>query len=205
MGLTALQPQSEPKTTPRSTEWCESGQQGPWQTVVPFHKLVCSIICAASSNRNEKHQTSPGHPTARHTQPHQIWKILDRLKVLLIKAPLYFCRFLKLGVSNAFVIDEAQLEFKMRTQTRLEKISTVISLFGMAMGFSVLGFLIVVNQHDGGASIPGGIFGILLGAAFLIEACLHLKRQIQGGFRLEEIPAEIVPEMRQATDAICGF
>ena len=125
---------------------------------------------------------------------------MDRLKVLLIKAPLYFCRFLKLGVSNAFVIDEAQLEFKMRTQTRLEKISTAISLFGMAMGFSVLGFLIVVNQHDGGASIPGGIFGILLGAAFLIAACLHLKRQIQGGFRLEEIPAEIVPEMRQATD-----
>ena len=75
----------------------------------------------------------------------------------LIEVPLYFCRFLKLGVSNAFVIDEAQLEFKMRTQTRLEKISTAISLFGMAMGFSVLGFLIVVNQHEGGASIPGGI------------------------------------------------
>ena len=73
------------------------------------------------------------------------------------------------------------------------------------MGFSVLGFLIVVNRHDGGASIPGGIFGILLGAAFLIAAWLHLKRQIQGGSRLEEIPAEIVPEMRQATDAICGF
>ena len=93
----------------------------------------------------------------------------------------------------------------MRTQTRLEKISTAISLFGMAMGFSVLGFLIVVNQHDGGASIPGGIFGILLGAAFLIAACLHFKRQIQGGFRLEDIPAEVVPKMRQATDAICGF
>ena len=75
----------------------------------------------------------------------------------------------------------------------------------MAMGFSVLGFLIVVNQHDGGASIPGGIFGILLGAAFLTAACLHLTHQIQGGFRIEEIPAEIVPEMRQATDAICGF
>src|ERR1700738_2284282 len=28
MGLTALQPQSEPKATPRSTEWCESGQHG---------------------------------------------------------------------------------------------------------------------------------------------------------------------------------
>ena len=135
----------------------------------------------------------------------RIQKILDRPKILLIEVLLYFSRFLKLGVSNAFVIDEAQLEFKMRTLTRLEKISTAISLFGMAMGFSVLGFLIVVNQHDGGASIPGGIFGILLGAAFLIAAWLHLKRQIQGGFRLEEIPAEIIPEMRQATDAICGF
>ena len=41
----------------------------------------------------------------------------------------------------------------MRTQTRLEKISTAISLFGMAMGFSVLRFLIVVNQHDGGRPI----------------------------------------------------
>jgi len=72
MGLTALQPQSEPKTTPRSTEWCESGQQGPWQTVVPFHKLVCSIICAASSNRNEKHQTH------RDIRPHDI---LNRTRI----------------------------------------------------------------------------------------------------------------------------
>jgi hypothetical protein len=96
----------------------------------------------------------------------------------------------------------------MRTQTRLEKISTAISLFGMAMGFSVLGLLIVVNQHDGGASIPGGIFGILLGAAFLIAACLHLKRQIQGGFQLEEVEVletEIVSEMRQAAEAMCSF
>jgi len=93
----------------------------------------------------------------------------------------------------------------MRTQTRLEKISTAISLLGLALGFSVLGFLIVVNQHDGGASIPGGIFGILLGAAFLTAACLHLKRQIQGGFQIDEIPVEIVSQMRQAADAICSF
>ena len=94
----------------------------------------------------------------------------------------------------------------MRTQRRLEKISTAIGLFGMAMGFSVLGLLIVVNQHDGGASIPGGIFGILLGATFLIAACLHLKRQLQGGFQVEEVSAaEIVSEMRQATEAMCSF
>jgi hypothetical protein len=88
----------------------------------------------------------------------------------------------------------------MRTQSRLQTISTAISLFGMAVGFSVLGFMIVVNQHDGGASIPGGIFGILLGAAFLIAACLQLTRcgQIQGGFRLEEILAvETNSEIRQ--------
>jgi hypothetical protein len=41
----------------------------------------------------------------------------------------------------------------------------------MALGFSVLGSMIVVNQHDGGASIAGGVLGILLGATFLIAAC----------------------------------
>ena len=85
-GLTALQPQSELKTTPRSTEWCESGQQGPWQTVVPFHKLVCSIICAAISNRNDKHQTSRDirrHDILNRTR---IQKILDRLKGTLDKS-----------------------------------------------------------------------------------------------------------------------
>jgi hypothetical protein len=95
----------------------------------------------------------------------------------------------------------------MRTQSRLQTISTAISLFGMAMGFSALGFMIVVN-HDGGASIAGGILGILLGATFLMAACLHLTRcgQIQGGFRLEGIPAvEIASEIRQAADAIYSF
>jgi hypothetical protein len=52
----------------------------------------------------------------------------------------------------------------MRTQRRLEKISTAISLVGLALGFSVLGLLIIAKDHDGGASITGGILGILLGA-----------------------------------------
>ena len=87
----------------------------------------------------------------------------------------------------------------MRTQKRLEKISTAISLVGLALGYSVLGLLIVAKEQDGGASIIGGILGILLGAAFLIAACLHWKwcNQIQGGFRLEEIlAAQTVSEMR---------
>ena len=78
----------------------------------------------------------------------------------------------------------------MRTQTRLERISTAISLLGLALGFSVLGLLIVAKEHDGGASITGGILGVLLGAAFLIAACLHWKcrNQIQDEFRVEEVP-----------------
>jgi hypothetical protein len=40
MDLTFLQPQSEPKATPRSTERYESGRHGPWQTVVPLHKQL---------------------------------------------------------------------------------------------------------------------------------------------------------------------
>jgi hypothetical protein len=78
----------------------------------------------------------------------------------------------------------------------------------MAMGFSALGFMIVVNQHDGGASMAGGILGILLGATFLMAARLHLTRsgQIQGGFRLEGIlTVEIASERRQAADAIYSF
>jgi hypothetical protein len=91
----------------------------------------------------------------------------------------------------------------MRTRNRLQTISTAISLFGMALGFSVLGSMIVVNQHDGGASIAGGVLGILLGATFLIAACLHLTRsgQIQGGFPAVEIASEV----RQAADAIYSF
>jgi hypothetical protein len=81
-------------------------------------------------------------------------------------------------------------------------------LLGLALGFSALGLLIVAKEHDGGASIAGGILGILLGAAFLIAACLHWKcgDQIQGGFRVEEVPAaEIISQMRQAANAICSF
>jgi hypothetical protein len=44
MGLIALQPQREPKATPRSTQWCEIDQHGPWQTVVTFHKQLRPLL-----------------------------------------------------------------------------------------------------------------------------------------------------------------
>jgi hypothetical protein len=96
----------------------------------------------------------------------------------------------------------------MRTQRRLEKLLTTISLVGLALGFSGLGLLIIAKDHDGDASITGGILGVLVGLAFLIAACLHWKYcdQIQGGFQVEEVPAaEIVSEVQQAARAICSF
>ena len=96
----------------------------------------------------------------------------------------------------------------MRTQRRLEKISTAISLVGLALGFSGLGLLIIAKDHDGGASITGGSLGILVGLAFLIAAFLHWKYcdQIQDRFQLEEVPAtEIVSEMPPTGAAIVSF
>ena len=96
----------------------------------------------------------------------------------------------------------------MRTQRPVAQVLAAISLIGLALGFSVLGLLIVANEHDGGASMTGGILGIFLGAAFLIAACLHWKRcyQIQVKFQVEEVPADaIVSEMPQAANAICSF
>jgi len=47
MVLTALQPQSEPKATPRSTRWCEIGQHSAWHTLVPFARAIaCSVTVA---------------------------------------------------------------------------------------------------------------------------------------------------------------
>jgi hypothetical protein len=53
MALTALQPQFEPKATPRSIEWCESAQRGAWQIVILFHKPLCVAFISLPD--------SPGH------------------------------------------------------------------------------------------------------------------------------------------------
>jgi hypothetical protein len=66
----------------------------------------------------------------------------------------------------------------------LQRIATRMSLVSEAIGFSVLGILIIVNRHQadlngllGGSSIAmvGGISAILVGTAFLLAACLHWR------------------------------
>jgi peptidoglycan/LPS O-acetylase OafA/YrhL len=85
----------------------------------------------------------------------------------------------------------------MRTQKRLEKISTAISLLGLALGFSALGLLIVAKEHDDGVSTRWNSW-ILLGAAFLIAVCVHFSGRGSSS-------SEVVSEMRQPANAICSF
>jgi hypothetical protein len=59
-----------------------------------------------------------------------------------------------------------------------------MSLVGEAIGFSILGILIILNRHqaalnglsDGSSvAIVGGISAILVATVFLVAACLHWR------------------------------
>lgn len=71
----------------------------------------------------------------------------------------------------------------LKRQT-LQKILTGMSLISLALGFSIVGILVIVNRHQAdlqgltaGSSIAmvGGISAMLVGTAFLVAACLHWK------------------------------
>jgi hypothetical protein len=66
----------------------------------------------------------------------------------------------------------------------LQRIATRMSLVGEAIGFSVLGILIIMNRHQAdlnglaaGSSVAmiGGISAVLVGMVFLFTACLHWR------------------------------
>jgi len=66
----------------------------------------------------------------------------------------------------------------------LQGIATRMSLLGEAIGFSILGILILMNRHQaelnglaGGSSVAivGGIGAFLVGEVFLVAACLHWR------------------------------
>ena len=66
----------------------------------------------------------------------------------------------------------------------LQRIATRISLVSEAMGFLVLGILIIMSRHQadlnglgGGSAVAmiGGICAVFVGAAFLVAACVHWR------------------------------
>jgi hypothetical protein len=81
MGLPVLQPQPEPKAAPRSTGPCRL-----LPNYSPVPQVVFSIVCSASNNRNEKHQTHRDIRRQDIFNRTKIQKILGRLKALLIKS-----------------------------------------------------------------------------------------------------------------------
>ena len=66
----------------------------------------------------------------------------------------------------------------------LQRIATRISLVSEAIGFSIIGILIIVNRYQadlngfsGGSSlaIVGGICALLVGTIFLVAVCVHWR------------------------------
>jgi hypothetical protein len=66
----------------------------------------------------------------------------------------------------------------------LQRIATRMSLVSEAIGFSVLGILIILNRHQadlnglsGGSSVAmiGGISALLVGTIFLVATCVHWR------------------------------
>src|SRR5689334_8767483 len=66
----------------------------------------------------------------------------------------------------------------------LQRIATRMSLISEAIGFSILGILIIMNRHQaglnglaGGSAVAmiGGISAIFVGSVFLVAACLHWR------------------------------
>jgi hypothetical protein len=65
----------------------------------------------------------------------------------------------------------------MNTQRRLKRITTASSLVGLALGFLLLGLLILSKQSSEGMPIAGGVVGILLGTAFLLLAFSYWRHE----------------------------
>ena|SRR5215471_4610481 len=82
-------------------------------------------------------------------------------------------------------VSESTIETPERLLNRqtLQRIATLVSLNSQAIGFSVVGMLIIVNRHQadlnglsGGSSLAtvGGISALLVSAVFFVAAFLVL-------------------------------
>jgi hypothetical protein len=79
---------------------------------------------------------------------------------------------------------EVEATDRLLSRQVLQRIATRMSLVSEAIGFWVLGMLIILNRHQadlnglgGGSSVAiiGGISALLVAAVFLIAACAHWR------------------------------
>jgi ABC-type multidrug transport system permease subunit len=73
---------------------------------------------------------------------------------------------------------------RLLNRLTLQKIGSAASLISQAIGFFVLGMLIILNRHQSGlngfsggssVAIAGGIGAILVGTVFFIAACFYCR------------------------------
>jgi ABC-type multidrug transport system permease subunit len=73
---------------------------------------------------------------------------------------------------------------RLLNRLTLQRIASAASLISQAIGFFVVGMLIIVNRHqsdlnglssDSSVAIAGGIGAILVGTVFLIAACFYFR------------------------------
>ena len=86
------------------------------------------------------------------------------------------------------------------SRTTLQRIATRVSLVGEAIGFSILGILIIMNRHQadlnglaGGSTVAmvGGISAVFVAAVFFAAAWLHWTFCVRH-------PAAALPVRRQS-------
>lgn len=63
----------------------------------------------------------------------------------------------------------------MNWQSRLEKTVIALNLIALALGFGILGILILVKGELAGGSLISGILGIVVGSLFLLFAFYFCK------------------------------
>jgi hypothetical protein len=98
---------------------------------------------------------------------------------------------------------KAETTDRLLSRQTLQRISTGMSLVGLALGFWVFAMLIFINRHQaelnglsGGDSVAmvGGIGASLVGTIFLVAGCLHWR------FRARR-PAELPVRRRRGVSA----
>ncbi len=94
----------------------------------------------------------------------------------------------------------------MNTQRWSRRITIATSLVGLAIGFLLLGLLILIpsNQNNEDTPIASGVVGILLGTAFLMLACSYWRHEALKMRRGEEERFIKLPNVAPPIGSIAG-
>jgi hypothetical protein len=126
-------------------------------------------------NRRWVNRHPRGIPPER-SMAHPMLRISRTQKAPMNAASTFTLGFAPLSESTIETLD------RLLNREALQRIATLASLISEAIGFFVIGILIIVNRHQadldgvsGGSlvAVVGGTSAILVGTTFLVAACLY--------------------------------